>query len=298
MKDDKADFLDALTSDNAPAAEPEASSQPAQEQPATSGRPRNPDGTFASTKAETDAAEQLATGGKPQPAPQPEETGAAPPAAHEDNDLIPKSVVLALRKELQELKASLKAPQQSQAQPQPQRPPEPEVPEYDFEEDPANYLRTNLEATRDAQLHQHLNFSEMIARSQLGDGPVDEAYQSFQAFAQSSPNAQATWQQIIQSRHPYDELVKWHRKHRDYEQLDQAGGLEKLLEAKLAELQARPPAAQAPPTAVPLAPKPAAPGLPSLAKGGAGAVNAPEIITEDQAFERLFDKSKRNRSKR
>lgn len=56
------------------------------------------------------------------------------------------------------------------------------------------------------------NFSRMMASDKYGEETVSKAYQDLQSRVMSNPAAmQATYQRIMQSQHPYGELVKWHK---------------------------------------------------------------------------------------
>jgi hypothetical protein len=56
------------------------------------------------------------------------------------------------------------------------------------------------------------NFSRMMASDKYGEETVSKAYQDLQSRVMSNPAAmRATYQRIMQSQHPYGELVKWHK---------------------------------------------------------------------------------------
>ncbi len=97
---------------------------------------------------------------------------------------------------------------QHAAHAQPQQQPRVQLP--DPFTDPEGYVSTVLRM-RDAEFEQRrlndrLNLSEDRARDKHGDGTVDAAFQAAQT--QLSP---ADIQRLMQTRHPYDELVKWHK---------------------------------------------------------------------------------------
>jgi hypothetical protein len=57
------------------------------------------------------------------------------------------------------------------------------------------------------------NFSKTIAVRDHGQQAVEQAFQNLQSRVQANPGGmQATYMQIMQSSHPYDELVRWHKK--------------------------------------------------------------------------------------
>jgi hypothetical protein len=56
------------------------------------------------------------------------------------------------------------------------------------------------------------NFSRMMASDKHGEETVNKAYQDLQSRVNANPAAmRATYQRIMQSQHPYGELVKWHK---------------------------------------------------------------------------------------
>lgn len=295
MKEGQTDFLDLMEPDEPEGASPEPAPEPtakATPEPAEpSAQPRTPDGKFA----EKPKAEEVEKGGK-----QPEAHAPAQPAppAGEEAELVPKSVVLALRKELQEAKAKLQPPAQPAPQPNPApaKGPEFQVPEVDYEQDPRGFVEANLHTLKMQQ-------SRFFAVQQSSEAEVDEAWAAFDDACKSDPavNAWSFSPELRAHPHPIGEVLKWHRKQKQLAQIESAGGLDAFIAAKIAEATAnggaqpapmaaaataRPQAAQSPPTPPP-----------SLARGGNGQVDAPELPNEDEDFQSFFREMKQPRKR-
>jgi hypothetical protein len=102
--------------------------------------------------------------------------------------------------------------QQFQPRPQAEAP----KPPPDFFENPDAAFQARLqEALSPLQQGQTSiveNFSRMMASDKHGEETVNKAYQDLQSRVNSNPAAmRATYQRIMQSQHPYGELVKWHK---------------------------------------------------------------------------------------
>lgn len=298
-------FLEQLVSDDVPAAEvvqPEI--QPATPEPASDGRARDEHGRFA-PKAKSEGSE---TGVKQEaaPAPQTAQPQQAPePPAGERGKQVPLEALTALKQKLAEREAELAtlrkpAPEQQVQQPKPETPTTPTRPDFSF--DPS-YFEDDPQALFEARLHKtKMDMSTNLAVQQFGEDVLSEAWAAFDNAASTDLQASALSGQLRDHPHPMGEVVKWYQNHREIKQLTEAGGLQKLrdqLRAELlAEMQGTQPTAAAMPGAVPM-PKPAATPLPpSLARGGAGSQSAPEIRSDNEMFESLFDKSKRQTRKR
>lgn len=222
------DFLDEFEAEELGAEAVEQQQEPVE--PAGSGRARGPDGKFIKAEAEAKA-EEVETGAKE--AAQANVT--EPPSADEEGQTVPLSVMKALRKELQELKAAQKSQQT-----QPQSAPQYQQPQWvDPNEDPFGYLMQNIQNVEQVQENQHLNMSELFARQQVGDDAVDAAIEAFNSYRQSVPPqvAENFRLGIVSSAHPYRELLKWHQTQRDIERIQQAGGLDAFMKAQVAAYQ-------------------------------------------------------------
>lgn len=80
-----------------------------------------------------------------------------------------------------------------------------------------------------------LDASEINARGSHGDETVDAALQALQA----SPEGKAAYQTIMSTKHPWDAMVKWHKKQETFAKIgdDPDAFIEARVQAKLAELQ-------------------------------------------------------------
>jgi len=132
-------------------------------------------------------------------------------------EMVPASVVAELRRELRELK---------------QRPQEPQQPPPDVLDNPQAY--TQFLQTQAQQLAQNakLDLSEDMARSTHGDEVVDAAFQALQASGDS-----LAYQKIMQTRNPWDSLVKWHKEQEVSREI--GGDLNGWVQRKEAEIRQR-----------------------------------------------------------
>lgn len=111
--------------------------------------------------------------------------------AKEEQTMVPVSVVQELRAEIRSLK-------------NPEPKPEPEqVP--DVIENPEEFAKHVVSKSEKAALNSRLDMSEQMAVDQYGAEKVKEAYEALKA-AQDP----ATHQKILNEKHPYAALVKWH----------------------------------------------------------------------------------------
>lgn len=294
----------------APAPEPQAAPAAA---PVSDDRPRNPDGTFApKAKSESEA------GVKQEPAPQKDAAQAAPePPTDAEPPHVPRTALLDERRKRQALEAELAElrkpkPTESPQQPTPQTPQPPATPkgpdfsfdETEFQDDPQG-----REGLFNARIHRNkMEMSTLVATQQFGEAAVNEAWTAFDQACKTDPkvNAWSFSNELRNSVHPIGQIVQWHKQQQEIGRLTEAGGLEKLTEQIRAKLMAEMGSAQpqpmtaavAAPTVVPM-PKPSAPETPpSLAKGGAGSNNAPEIIPDNELLLKMFPGSNRQPRKR
>lgn len=299
------DFAEQLVmSDDAGAEQPALTpEQPAPSTaPVSDDRPRDEAGRFATkTKDEIDQ-------GVKQEAAQPSAPAVSEPPADAESPHVPRTALLDERRKRQALEAELaelrkpKAEQAPQTSPHPQNPSQsqtPKVPDFSF--DPSQF-EGDPEALFEARLHKNkMDMSTVMAVQQFGEGTLAEAWAAFDQAATMDPRIAALSVSLLNHPHPMGQVVNWYKEHKEVQQLTEAGGLEKLRERLRAELlqemQGTTPAAPAitasAPTAVPM-PRAAAPATPpSLARGGAGHGNAPERLSDNDVFEKIFDKSKR-----
>jgi len=111
-----------------------------------------------------------------------------------DDHMVPASVVAELRRELRELKQRPQEPQQ----PPPQAP--------DVLDNPQAYTQFLQSQAQQLAQNAKLDLSEDMARSTHGDEVVDQAFQALQASGDA-----LAYQKIMQTRNPWDSLVKWHK---------------------------------------------------------------------------------------
>lgn len=218
------DFLDEFAEQDAvvaPAPEP----QPAPVEPASSGPVRGPDGKFVRKEAEAKA-EQAETGAKEAAATQPV---TEPPTDDEEGATVPLSVVKALRKELQELKKA----QGSATQTQKPRAPEIRGPSVAFEEDPRTYIQDTL-------LAQKTQMSMFMASQVDGEDTVREAWAAFDQACQQDRLVSAYSYKLLDHPHPVGEMVKWYREQQELRAIREAGGIENLIQQRLASVGGQP----------------------------------------------------------
>lgn len=269
MKEGSTDFLDEFAAEEATAEPALQIAETVDAEP--QGQPRGADGKFAAK------GEQVEKGDK-QPeqvtAPEPE-----PPSEHEGKT-VPVSALKAEREKRQALEAELaklRAPQTQQPQPTPSTPKAPDFSplDVDFEEDPATHL-----------FQTKMQLSTFMAEQTASPQEVAEAWSAFDEATTSDPILAQYSHQLRNHPHPMGEVLKWHRKQRDLRMIEEAGGLEKIIEQRLAAMQEASPAAptmqaspaqRAQPVATP----------PSLTRG-AGNATAPQTPDEDDVFDAMF----------
>lgn len=191
------------------------------------GRQRGPDGKFIKAEAERHA-EEAEKGAKEAVEPQVTE----PPSDDDDTGTVPLSVVKALRKELQELKKAQGMATQTQ---QPQAP-EIQGPSVTFEQDPQRYTQESL-------LSQKTFMSKTFASQQYGQELADAAWTAF--VTNNDPQVVAYSYQLINHPHPVGEMVKWYQEQQEIKAVREAGGIENLIQQRLAAMGGQP-QAQAP----------------------------------------------------
>jgi hypothetical protein len=226
-------------------------------EPAGRGPQRGPDGKFIKAEAQA-RAEQAEKGAKE--AAQAEVT--EPPSDDDETGTVPIHVLKALRKEIQALKAEKSAQTQPKA-------PEFNGPRVDFEEDPRSYLQQTLHA-------QKMQMSMFMATQQNDETTVREAWSAFDEACRNDPATSAYSYTLLNHPHPMGELVKWYNREQQLRMLNEAGGLEALIQQRMG--QGGQPAPQG---------KPNLP--PSLA--GTGKVRTSEVNTvDDDPFDAVFKK--------
>lgn len=239
-------------------AEPISEQSSDQDKSEGDGPVRGPDGKFVKKEAEQ-VAEDVEKGVK-------DDLAEAPPAEGTET-MVPVSVVQKMREEIKALKA--------QSEPKPKAP-EFTPPQVDFQENPQAAIQGQLHA-------QKMQMSQFMAEQQNPDNPgiVAEAWAAFDQACKTDPQTAQLSQRLVNHPHPMGEVVKWHQQQSEVRLLKDAGGLDALIEAKLAERMAQ------------LSPQPVANGNaqpnvpPSLAKRGGGA-QTNEIASEKDDFDAFF----------
>lgn len=122
----------------------------------------------------------------------------------------------------------------------PQQPltPKEEAKAPDFWEDPTAFVQGALTPVQQQMQQQREQFSKMLAVQAHGKETVDAAYQALGSQLQSgNPAAQAEYQTIMKSEHPFDALVGWHKRQQTLQMVgnDPNAWLEAELEKRLAD---------------------------------------------------------------
>jgi hypothetical protein len=73
--------------------------------------------------------------------------------------------------------------------------------------DPEGYAQYQTQAVEERIFNQKLDMSEEMAIDRHGKDAVDVAFEAMKA-----KNDQFAYQQVMSSRHPFDALVKWHKR--------------------------------------------------------------------------------------
>lgn len=206
-----------------------------------------------------------------QPKPEPEkplegnQPEAAEPEAAEGNQTVPLKALQEERQRLKDLREQNQQMQQQmqqmyqhmmQAQ-QPQKPQEP-AKKVNFWDDPDAYVNDALSPLQQQMQQQKLSMSKAFASEKVSADDLDAMDLELAQAAQSDPAVAAEAQRIMQSAHPYGELVKWHERRKLLNEVgtDPNAYREKLRQELLAELQAQQPAPVTPtqPAAQPVMP--------------------------------------------
>lgn len=109
----------------------------------------------------------------------------------------------------------------------------------DFWEDPSAAINSALTPVQQQMQQQREQFSRVMAEEKYGAETVQQAFQTLKSELQTNPAAQAQYQAIMQSAHPYGALVDWHKKRAVAAEIgdDPAAYREKLKAEILAEMQ-------------------------------------------------------------
>jgi hypothetical protein len=246
--DDKELFSSAMADDQIPEASEQPAEAPAPETPQQEERPRDEHGRFAASKQ----AAQEVQGEQPAPA-------AEPPQAKEEAN-VPSWRLREVREEAERRVAETNAQWQRQfemLQRQNQPKPDPK-PAPDLFENPqgaieygARQLLTPIEQQQQ-QLRAELQetreyYSRRDAEKDHGPETVREAYNWLaQGIQARDPDVMHLYQQVMQSKHPFEVIVSAHKRTSVMQQISQAGDLDKWVMQRAAELQQQQAAQQAP----------------------------------------------------
>lgn len=170
-----------------------------------------------------------------QPEPEAEQTGTVPQKAlHEarQRERAERERADNLERHLQQLTGQVQALMQQR---QPQTPQQQKAP--DFWENPNEFVRNQMTPVQQQLASQREAFSRMMAEEKYGPETVQQAYQALGMAMQSSPSAQADYERIMQSQHPYGDLVAWHKRQQTLQRVgeDPDAWLEAELEKRLSD---------------------------------------------------------------
>lgn len=198
---------------------------------------RDEKGRFAAAQAEADlAADQEGDQGAQEPVQEQQEQGQVPVAALQAERAKTKQEK-ARADELHAQIATLSARIDAMAK-TPQQAPKPTEQEQPASlwEDPDGYLKSQLTPVQQQMVEMREFISENLAVQSHGAETVNAAKAAIEQVAQT-PEGQRVIAEIMQSRHPYDDLVKWHRKQQTLSQVgdDPNAWLEAELEKRLAD---------------------------------------------------------------
>lgn len=166
---------------------------------------------------------------------------------------------------------------------QPQQPAEPPAPKVTLWDDPDAYLQDQLQSQLtpvQQQLMETREFvSETLAVQAHGAEKVEAAKKAIEQIA-ATPEGQQVVRKMMQSRHPFDELVKWHNEHSFRSEIgsDPEAYKQKIIAEYLASQQ-QPAQPQSP---TPPAPAPVMPS--SFAKSPTSGPRGPEVASGPRAL--------------
>lgn len=244
---------------------PEATPTPEPAAPAEGTTSRDDKGRFAA-KAEPAAAPVPAA---PQAAPTPESVEQQP------NGFVPIKALDAERgkrkeledryeKDMQELRAQLARLST------PQKPAEPPAPPPTLWDAPDEFIASQLTPVQQQMADMREFVSENMAIQAHGAETVEAAKKAAEQIART-PEGQQMISRLLQSRHPYDDLVKWHKSQSILSEIgtDPEAYKQKIIQEYLAQQQPTPQAQpQAPQAAAPVMPTSFAAAPTSGPRGG------------------------------
>lgn len=132
-------------------------------------------------------------------------TEAAPPAAPDEaHKSIPVTALLDERDKRKEAQRRAEEAERRLAEIEAAKAPKP-----DFFQDPEAVLQHQQQTVQQQLWNERLNMSEMLARQSYGDETVTKAQEAFIAASRQNPALQM---ELQRQGHPYDFVIKWHRK--------------------------------------------------------------------------------------
>ena len=230
--DDKELFSSAMTADEIPDAADTPVEAPETEAPQQEERPRDEQGRFAK---------------QVEPEPKPEQAEPARDEAH-----VPPWRLREIKEERDAINQRYLETQRQLEMLQRQNQPKPEpTPAPDLFENPqgaieygARQLLTPIEqrilAMETRMQEEREFFSRREAEREHGPEMVREAYNWLAQGTQArNPDVMNVYQQVMQSKHPFDMIVAAHKRMSVMQQIDSAGDLDKWVMQRAAELQQR-----------------------------------------------------------
>jgi len=180
---------------------------------------------------------------QPEPEPQDEPKGGTVPhqALHaaKEKGRAEKERADTLERQMAEMRGQMemmaRMVQQGREPPKPVDQPKP----VDFWEDPQAFIQQTLTPFQQQIAQQNERLSHSSAIGEFGKEAVQAAYEDMGNALSSDPRVQAEYQRIMQSPHPYGELVNWHRNRTALTEFgsDPAAYREKVRQEIMAELQ-------------------------------------------------------------
>lgn len=222
--------LDELMSGDGEAVPAAIEEQQPQEQ---AGQLRDEHGRFAST-----AEEPAPVGGEQAQPEHPADTGKGVPVGAVQAEREKRQAAQAenetLRRELAELRGQVTQLSQQRHQPTPQ--PQQDQAPASLWDDPDAYLKSQLTPVEKQIADMREFMSESMAVQQYGAEKVSAAKQAIEQVANTPEGAQVI-RQLMQSRHPYVDLVQWHERQQTLATVgnDPQAWLQAELEKKMAD---------------------------------------------------------------
>jgi hypothetical protein len=230
--DDKELFSSAMTDEPTPETVTETPAEPAQEAPQQDGRPRDEHGRFVAPRGAHE----------PEPTPEPQQPTAQQPDPAGDDGKIPPWRLREMRIERDdaiqrshEMQRQLEMLRQQMPKPEP-------APRPDLYENPDGAIKYGVQEYVDPQIQQlrdelaqiknsYVSEREEISRERAiekyGEEAVRNAYVWVaEGIQKGDPNVAQAYNQVMQSRKPFDRLVQVHQEISLMQQIKAAGGVE------------------------------------------------------------------------